>query len=331
MKNRVKTSLKPIIGMLITLFAPFWVRIFKFMAKTGIGTDICLKNGFLPMRVHFYSPVPDLDDLRMRHVWEKESELDGIYFRTERQIQLLRKLGKKAGNECNWPTKPTEDPYAFYSENNSFSFGCAASLHSIIRFYKPRRIIEVGSGYSSLVFSSAVTRNGSESEQCEYCIIDPYPSEKIEKGLPGLTRLIKERVELQQPDFFDPLSENDILFIDSGHTVRTGGDVNFLYLDILPRLAPGVMVHIHDIPMPYEYPEKYFTNPSFRMFWTESYLLQAFLCFNDHYEIMLAMDYIMTKRLDEFRKAFPHYNPEVHKAMSGSFWIRRIPTKSEAA
>jgi hypothetical protein len=300
------------------------------MAKTGIGTDICLKNGFLPMQVHFYSPVPDLDDLRIHRVWEKQSELAGIDFRAERQIQLLRKLGKNAGNECNWPAIPTEDPYAFYSENNSFSFGCAASLYSIIRSFKPRRIIEVGSGYSSLVISSAITRNGSESEPCEYRIVDPYPSPKIEKGLPGLTRLIKERVELQDPAFFDPLAENDILFIDSGHTVRTGGDVNFLYLDILPRLAPGVMVHIHDIPMPYEYPEKYFTNPSFRMFWTESYLLQAFLCFNNQFEIMLAMDYIMTKKLDEFRKAFPHYDPEVHKAVSGSFWIRRIPSKSGA-
>jgi hypothetical protein len=324
MKNKVKNLLKPMIGMIITLLSPFWLQFFKFIAKTGIGTDICLKNGFLPMRVHFYSPVPDLDDLRTRHVWEKRSELTGLDFRKDRQIQLLRKLGGKFGEECNWPAKPTDDPYAFYSENNSFSFGCAASLYSIIRYYKPRRIIEIGSGNSSRVFSSAVERNLSESKLCNYYIVDPYPSEKIEKHLPGLSRLIKERVELQPPDLFDSLSTNDILFIDSGHTVRTGGDVNFLYLDILPRLAPGVMVHIHDIPMPLEYPEVYFTKPTFRVFWTESYLLQAFMCFNNQFEILLAMNYLMTERLDEFRKAFPHYDPEVHKAVSGSFWIRRI-------
>jgi hypothetical protein len=76
--------------------------------------------------------------------------------------------------------------------------------------------------------------------------------------------------------------------------------------------------------MPYEYPEIYFTNPAFRVFWTESYLLQAFLCFNRQFEILLAMNYIMKKQTDEFQKAFPHYDPQKHKASSSSFWIRRV-------
>lgn len=123
---------------------------------------------------------------------------------------------------------------------------------------------------------------------------------------------------------FETLGQNDILFIDSGHTVRTGSDVNFLYLDVLPRLAQGVIVHIHDIGLPSEYPKVYFTNPTFRVFWTEAYLLQAFLSLNPHYEIMLAMNYLTADHWDEFCKAFEHFNPDVHKATSGSFWIRRI-------
>ena len=88
-------------------------------------------------------------------------------------------------------------------------------------------------------------------------------------------------------------------------------------------LAPGVIVHFHDIPLPYEYPKVYATNPSFRMFWTEAYLLQAFLCHNSEFEVLLAVGFLQTDRREEFRAAFPHYDPGKHKAISGSFWIRR--------
>jgi hypothetical protein len=323
MKRFVRDSILRLGGFLLRLFSPFWVALFRLIARTGVGTDICLKHGFLPLPVHFFSPVPDIEDLRRRGVWSRRSELRGIDFRVDRQLQFLRKLGAAAGEECRWPPDPQEDPYAFHTENQSFSFGCAACLYSILRLYRPRRIIEIGSGNSSLVISSAVMRNASRPRPDRYVIIDPYPSKKIETGLPGLSRLIKERVEMLDPSFFDSLGKDDVLFIDSGHTVRTGGDVNYLFLDVLPRLSRGVLVHIHDIPMPFEYPEIYFTNPSFRMFWTESYLLQAFLCFNNKYEILLAMSYLMTEKREEFRKAFPYYNPVHHKANSGSFWIRR--------
>ena len=323
LRKILRKLLFPLMKYAVPILSPIWVYFFKFIADSGVGTNVCLEHGYLPMPVHYYSPVPDLADLRSRRIWERKSELTGIAFQPDRQVQFLRELGKKVGDECKWPSSPTDNPYDFYTENGCFSFGCAAIVYSILRTYKPRKVIEIGSGNSSLVISSALARNASESAPSEYCIIDPYPSQKTEKGLSGSPRLIKERVELLDPSFFDQLGENDVLFIDSAHTVRTGGDVNFLYLDVLPRLASGVFVHSHDIPIPYEYPEIYFTNPSFRMFWTESYLLQAFLCLNTQYEIMLAMSHIMTNEKDEFRKAFPHYDPEEHKATSGSFWIRR--------
>ena len=140
-------------------------------------------------------------------------------------------------------------------------------------------MIEVGSGNSSLVISSAIRLNEEVDSQtrCEYTIIDPYPGKVISGGVPEVTRLIKDRVEIMDIRFFDQLKENDVLFIDSSHTVRIGGDVNFIILDVLPRLAPGVIVHFHDISLPYDYSKVYFTNPIFRVFWMESYLLQAFL------------------------------------------------------
>ena len=300
--------------------------IVREMAETGIGTDACLERGCLPMLVHYYSPVPDIADLGQRRVWDSRSDLTGIDFRPEEQVAFLSRLGQEFGNECKWPRTPTSDPLQFYTDNNSFSFGCAASLHCILRYFKPKQVIEVGSGNSSLVISSALGLRGGDHSQpkCEYTIVDPYPEEIISKSLPGLTRLIKERVELTDIKLFDQLRENDVLFIDSSHTVRTGGDVNYLILDVLPRLAPGVIVHFHDISLPYEYSQVYFTNPSFRVFWTEAYLLQAFLSLNSQYEILLAMNYLMSDCLEEFCSAFPHFEPAKNWANSGSFWIRRV-------
>ena len=294
--------------------------IITHMARTGVGTDRCLRLGSLPMPVHFHSPVPDLEDLERRKVWDRKSDLAGIDFRPEEQVAFLLKLGKEFGRECDWPPNPSSDPYKFYTENYSFSFGCAAATHCILRHFKPHRLIEVGSGNSSLVISQALSLNAPESE---YIVVDPYPRSMIENGLPALTRLVKERVELLDVNFFAQLAKDDVLFIDSGHVVRIGGDVNYLILEVLPRLAPGVIVHFHDIGLPYEYPKVYATNPKFRVLWTEAYLLQAFLCFNSEFEILLAMNYLMSERQEVFRGAFPLYDPVKHRAMSGSFWIHR--------
>lgn len=323
-KKALRQTLRRLEVFILKITSPLWVRLFKFITKTGSGTDTCLRYGFLPLPINYHSPVPDLHDLDQRQVWNKKSDLAGVDFDADKQVRLLLELGEKFGDECDWPSAPTGKPLDFYTENNSFSFGCAASLHSIIRRYKPGRIYEIGSGNSSLIISSALIRNQAEGIPCEYIIIDPYPASCTGKGLPGLARVIKERVELTDIGYFQQLRENDILFIDSGHTVRTGGDVNFLFLEVLPRLAPGVIVHVHDIGLPFEYPKIYFTNPCFRMFWTEAYLLQAFLSFNSQFEILLAMAYLMTDKKDEFRNAFRHYDPGRHKASSGSFWLRRI-------
>jgi hypothetical protein len=173
------------------------------------------------------------------------------------------------------------------------------------------------------VIAAALRKNEKESgKRAEYTLVDPFPENGLEQ-LPGVGRVLRQRVELLETALFQTLGENDILFVDSGHTVRTGGDVNFLVLDVLPILAPGVVVHFHDIPLPYEYAETYFTNPQFRMFWTEGYLLQAFLCHNAAYEILLAMNFLMRDHAAVFTSAWPHYDPTIHRFPSHSFWIRR--------
>lgn len=318
LKNRLSSvALSPI-------FLRPLVRIFRRVALTGKGTNLCLKNGFLPVPVNFHSPIPDIADLEERDVWNKRSELRGVDFREDRQIELLKELAAGYSDECRWSVEPTADPFEFYIENPSFSYGCAASTHCMIRHFKPSRVIEIGSGMSSLVISKGIDLNrAKDGRPGRHIIVDPYPGEVMKLHEPTKRELIQDRVERLPAQWFDQLESNDILFIDSGHCVRIDGDVNFLFLDVLPRLRSGVIVHVHDIGLPYEYPKAYATNEHFRQFWTEQYLLQAFLCFNFEFELLLAMNYLMTDHDEIFRQSFPHYDPEIHRFSSGSLWMRR--------
>ena len=189
------------------------------------------------MLVHFYSPVPDIADLAARKVWSRKSELVGIDLRPDAQLALLGALGREFGMECRWPHAPTADDAEFHTDNSGFSYGCAAATHLLIRRFKPRRVIEVGSGSSSRVIASALRRNAAEgAPPAEYIVVDPYPMQSLRR-VPGVTRIVQDRIELVDLGLFEELRENDVLFVDSGHTVRIGGDVNFLILDVLPRLA----------------------------------------------------------------------------------------------
>jgi hypothetical protein len=320
--NLAKRAAKAVLRRIIS--NPLQAGLVTWMARSGAGTDACLKKGSLPLPVHYYSPVPDIDDLKRRDVWSIRSEMPGVDFQPETQVKYLLKLGEKYGRECEWSPRPTKDPSEFYTENQSFSFGCAAAAHTIIRERKPKRVIEIGSGMSSIVLAAALAKNEADgAPPAEYTIVDPYPSPRLPTLRGTRPTVVAERVEVLDVARFEKLERNDILFIDSGHVVRIGGDVNFLLLDVLPRLKPGVVVHVHDIGLPREYPRVYLTNPAFRMLWTEAYLLQAFLAFNSQFEVLLGMAYLMHDRPEVIRQAFPLFDPAVHESISGSFWIAR--------
>lgn len=290
------------------------------IAKTGVGSEECLKRGFLPVPIHFYQPIPDINDLEERKVWDKVSNLTGIDFNDNVFLETLSSLQPWAG-ECKWSEEPTDNKDEFYINNTCFSYGCASILYTMIRKHRPRRIIEIGSGHSSKIIRQAVEKNRIDGKDCEsYTIIDPYSEIEARSDKENI---LKERVECTDVNLFKELEQNDILFIDSSHVCRIGGDVNFEILEILPSLKKGVLVHFHDIDLPYEYSKVYATNPSFRMFWTESYLLQAFLSMNNNYKVILPMRYVQTRYKKEFNDVFLH-GKNVDFWSSGSFWIQRI-------
>ena len=190
----------------------------------------------------------------------------------------------------------------------------------MIRYFKPKRIVEIGSGDSTLLSAQAILKNEQESRiKADLIAIEPYPSEALRRGFPGLTKLIPSKVEKVDLGEFAKLQENDILFIDSSHVLKIGSDVQYEYLEILPRLNKGVIVHIHDIFLPMEYPKEWVLKKF--LFFNEQYLVQAFMTFNNAYEVLWAASYMHLKHSDKLQEAFSSYSHET--VWPGSFWIRR--------
>jgi hypothetical protein len=273
------------------------------------------RQGFHVTPVHFYQPIPDTRSLPER-LWNRPSALVGIDMNDALQLDLLRNQFPRFRREYDqFPAKPTGARGSFHFNNGLFDGSDALVAYCMIRHFQPRLIIEVGSGFSSLIAAEAIAKNKDSALIC----IEPFPLDFLRQGFPGLRSLIEKKVEDIGLEFFSQLESGDVLFIDSSHTVKIGGDVNYLFLEVLPRLKPGVIVHVHDIFFPFDYPRDWVTE-EFR-FWTEQYLLHAFLTFNSEFEVLMANHYLAHYYLEDLKRTFP-YSPWWS---GGSFWMRRKP------
>jgi len=261
--------------------------------------DLWESHGFHLTRCGYLSPIPvvsSLDD----SIWETPSLLPGIDFNDELQLHLLTEVFPAFRSEYEaFRTGPGDDPAEFYFDNEYFSGTDALVLYCMVRHLEPAQILEVGSGFSTRLSARAVLRNGTGRLEC----IEPYPSQVLIDGFPGLERLYRSRVEDMGLDPFLALGAGDVLFIDSSHMCRIASDVNFLFLEVLPRLQPGVIVHVHDIFLPFEYKREWIKQDHF--FWNEQYLLQAFLIFNSEYEVMFADSYMAHRYPEAVIATFP--------------------------
>jgi hypothetical protein len=271
------------------------------------------RHGFHVTPVHFYQPIPDTQSLP-ETLWDRPSKLVGIDMNDTIQLDLLRNQFPKFRHEYDrFPAEPTGEPGRFHFNNGLFDGTDALVAYCMIRHFQPRLIIEVGSGFSSLVAAEAIARNKNSALIC----IEPFPLDFLRQGFPGLHSLIEKSVEDIGLEFFSQLESGDILFIDSSHTVKIGGDVNYLFLEVLPRLKPGVIVHVHDIFLPFDYRRDWVMDEL--RFWTEQYLLQAFLSFNSEFEVLMANAYLAHRWMEELKATFtnsPWWG-------GGSFWMRR--------
>jgi hypothetical protein len=280
------------------------------------------RRGYHVTPVHFYSAIPNLAELADT-LWSEPRPLVGIDMREGAQLELLESSSARYRSELS--RIPREAPTAdcpFFINNGNFFGVDAEMLYCMVREHRPRRIIEIGSGFSTLLSSLAIERNKAEDPgyECKFVAIEPFPKSQLLSQCKSLSELIELPVQKVPLERFGELRENDILFIDSSHVSKLGSDVNYELLEVVPRLRGGVLVHVHDVFIPFEYPRKWAVEEGW--FWNEQYLLQAFLSFNRCFDIVWAGSYMHWKYPERVAAAFGQY--EVTPAPPASLWMRRV-------
>jgi hypothetical protein len=271
---------------------------------------------------HFYSPIvnPSEVEAESGRLWADRLELPGIDFNDQHHEWILDEIFPKLIVDYDYPEHAPaadEDLSSFYTRNSQFSWLDSRLLFVLLRHWQPSRIIEVGSGYSSLLMADVNHRflDGRISISC----IEPYPRPFLRRGIPGLGQVIEKRVQDVPHDLYDELQFGDILFIDSSHVSKTGSDVNELLLEVLPKLPPGVRVHVHDIFLPAEYPRQWVIDEN--RSWNEQYVLRALLTHSIGFRVLFGSNYAYLKYPDRVLAAL---GPSIKRGYGGgSFWFER--------
>ncbi len=275
------------------------------------------KLGFHITPRHYYEPVPVVSTLK-DEIWDRKTELLGISMNEDYQVSFLKNVCPIYKEEYDkFGLHQGTDDFPYYVYNGSFGEIDGDILYCMVRNFKPQKVVEVGSGWSTLLSGHALKKNGMESgKSYEFTAIEPFPRRVLkDSNSIGLTNLITKRLQDVDMGIFMTLEEDDILFLDSTHVVNIDSDVCREFLEILPRLKKGVIIHIHDIFLPYEYPKKWVKE--LKYFWNEAYLLQAFLMYNSAFEVLWAGNWMKTRYPEDCKKMF-------RSDASQSFWIRKI-------
>ena len=300
--------------------------IFEQLKKNGINMDhvydyttICKAHHFLPFVKeqedyknvypfnHYESPYPDIREIHEKEdeIFDYQKKVMGVNFNIKRQFELAKLM-----NEFEIMEWGGESEYRYYN-NSWFGKGSAAVLHCMMRILKPKRIIEVGSGFSTAVMLD--TNSIYFQNSIEINSIEPN-AQRLKSLLKKNDNLKIQECNLQDVplEFFEQLQENDILFIDSSHVSKVNSDVNYYLFEVFPRLVKGVYIHIHDIFYPFIYPKQWIYEGRA---YNEMYLLRAFLMYNNQYSIQFFGNMLMQEYPDKLRDKF--------RPQGGSLWLRK--------
>lgn len=317
MKNWKK--LIPYVEIFLVPFVYISALLLKHIRKYGIqrlpiNKKILFNVGVFPIRDHYHEPQFDMRN--MKRTFPQLRNLPGINWNINKQLEILNEL--TFSHELKDIPTEKADELQFYLGNGAFESGDAEFWYQLIRLKKPTKIFEVGSGYSTLLAIDAIRKNEEENTKykCKHVCIEPYENFWLEKTGVLLHRKKVENVEIPA---FSELVENDILFIDSSHIIRPEGDLLFEYLELLPSLNKGVIVHLHDIFSPRNYPNEWLTSEV--LFWYEQYLLEAFLSCNNTWEIFASLNHLHHSHYEQLKSACPFLTPDREP---GSFYIQKI-------
>lgn len=291
-------------------------RLFRFAAENPRVGD---RAGFHIRPIHFYEPLPDFRHLTAEAMKHRRQS-PAVDWNMSGQIAWLNKL-VGCREELTAVHGSAGSAPRFDFSNPLFGPVDAAVYYATVRTLKPQRIIEIGSGYSTQIACLALQRNAAEGTSGTMTCVDPYPAAWLH-GAGMKIEIVTEPVETLPLERFRALQSGDILFIDSTHTVKFQSDVVREVLEVLPILAGGVYVHVHDIFFPHDYPPEWLIEQ--RRAWNEQYLLEAFLAYNREFEVVLGNHLVAADHSPLLNSLLP----EVLRRDSwlygtGSFWLRR--------
>ncbi|MCF6262438.1 MAG: class I SAM-dependent methyltransferase [Xanthomonadales bacterium] len=317
----MKSLIKKFMPMVDVLLAPFVyvaARVLRVVRRFGVKRvplckSILFKVGIFPIINHYYEPQFNFTE--KEHSFSDERELPGIDWNVKGQLELLESLSFSQELE-NTPISKVDDLH-FYFDNPTFGSGDAEYWYQLIRLKKPKNIIEIGSGHSTLMAINAICKNEDENSEykCQHICIEPYEMPWLEKTK---VTVVRKKVEDVNVSFFSKLDEGDVLFIDSSHMIRPDGDVVFEYLQLLPTLKKGVIVHVHDIFSPRNYPDAWLRDDI--RFWNEQYLLEAFLTHNSSWKIIASLNYLQHNHYEKLKEICPFLN---ESREPGSFYLQK--------
>lgn len=318
LKQLIK-KLLPLIDILVLPFVYISAFLLKMVRKAGVANLPLSKSAFMqvgvfPILNHYYEPL--FDPRNLNYPLSDARALPGVDWNDREQLSLLEQFD--FNEELNFIPINKVGELDFYVNNPAFTSGDAEYFYNLIRLKKPTKIYEIGSGYSTLLAAKAINQNkiDDSSYQCKHVCIEPYEMPWLEKI--GVT-VIRERVEQVDKELFLELGENDILFIDSSHIIRPQGDVLYEYLELLPILKAGVIVHIHDIFSPHDYLKQWVVEEV--KLWNEQYLLEAFLTGNKEWKIIGALNYLHHTHYNELKRTSPFLK---ENREPGSFYIQKV-------
>jgi len=267
---------------------------------------------------HYASPIPDFDDIlqRSNEIFNKDIDVLGIDLNEKKQIQLLENIIPFIKEFPYLPAKT--DGYRYYYNNPMFKQMDGLILYSMLRYFKPNMVIEIGSGFSSAICLDVNNRYFNNNIKLTF--IEPFPDRLyslLNSSDSDSIEIIVNKVQNVSLEKYKSLQEGDIFFLDTSHILKTGSDISFWLFNILPRLKKGVIIHIHDIFYPFEYPQKWIEE---QKCYNEIYFVRSFLMNNDEFEILLFNSWVSCKH-HEWLKANA---PFCLGSEGSSFWLRKI-------
>jgi len=317
MKNTIKNFIEKFSLFFDILILPLCVfsgAIFKIYKKLGVAnlsltTKLLKLIGIFPIRNHYYEPQFVHKDIKFQNK-------KYIKINFNRNYNIIKKL--KYNNELEeLNLNDKKSNFGFFIKNSFFESGDFDFLYQFIRYSKPKKIIEIGCGYSSIIAYEAIIRNFEYNNNlCKMTCIDPSNINQIR----NLTKVkfINKKIEKIKINIFKNLNRGDLLIVDSTHIIKPDGDVLKIYNEIIPNLKRGVNIMIHDIFIPYEYPQDWLDKHV--LFWNEQYLLQAILL-NSKYKILAPLHYLKKNKFKQLKEVCPYLKKD---SRPSSFYFKIV-------